>query len=130
MRRAGAAVLLGALALLASGCGSASAPQGTIVGLAVGTCGPGSPIFSGTATVAVTDNGQTVETGPVVLGSPYRIEAPPGSYQVKFGHVSSPMIPGPAVDVVVKSGKTDRADLVPLCPTTRVPHNAGVDPLL
>ena len=109
-------VLLAAIALFASGCGSAGARQGVIEGLAIGTCGPGSPIFSGAATVAIIENGQTVKTSPVVLGGPYRIDAPPGSYQVIFGHVKSPMISGPAVHVAVKSGKTTRADLVPLCP--------------
>jgi hypothetical protein len=117
MRRAAVAVLLSAVALLASGCGSAGAPDGTIEGLAIGACGPAGPNFSGAATVAIIENGQTVKTtSPLVLGSPYRVQVPPGSYLVKFGHVKSPMIPGPAVHVSVKSGKTVRADLGPLCP--------------
>jgi hypothetical protein len=110
------AALLAAMALCASGCGSAGAPQGTIEGLAFGTCGPAGPNFSGAATVAIVENGQTIKASSVVLGSPYRVEVPPGSYVVQFGHVKSPMTPGPAIHVAVKSGKTTRADVGPMCP--------------
>lgn len=110
-------LLLSALGLFATGCGSSGTPEGTIQGFALGVCGPSGPNYPvGPATVVVLKDRQPVKTVPVTLGYWYHFEVASGSYEVQFGHVRSPMVPGPGRHVIVRPGKAARADLSPQCP--------------
>lgn len=104
---------------LASCGGSTPTPTGTIDGVALGTCGPSLSenfAYVGRASADVLQSGQLVKVVPVGLGEGFRFAIKLGSYLIKYRPDSNyPQLAGPAVHVVVVSGKATRATISPQC---------------
>ena len=70
----------------------------------------------GRATADVLQDGQLVKTVHVGLGEGFRFAIKPGSYLIKYHpEPKYPQLAGPAVHVVVVSGKATRTTISPRC---------------